>query len=161
MIFKRIVAFIIDLLMIAIIIGVLYFVTQPIKSQILLQLLSSLMLTLLLCKDCINGQSAGKRTMKIQIVDEKSNKKVSNIRCIARNVFVIFWIIEVIVLFISKEKRLGDYVVKTKVIYNNKVEKAQLNKNILYTVLFCFCVIFFFILFVFNLIHLPIFQLLW
>lgn len=160
MIFKRLIAFIIDILLIVIIMGALFVVTQPIKSSILLQILSSLMLTSLFCKDCINGQSVGKRIMKIQVVDENSNKEVSNIRYIVRNIFVIFWMIEVFVLFISREKRLGDYVVKTRVICNNKVEKVQLNKNILYTGLFCFSIIFLLLLFVFYLVHLPIFQLL-
>jgi uncharacterized RDD family membrane protein YckC len=159
MIFKRLIAFIIDILLIVIIMGALFVVIQPIKSPILLQSLSSLMLTSLFCKDCINGQSIGKRIMKIQVVDEISNKEVSNIRHIVRNIFVIFWMIDVFVLFISREKRLGDYVVKTRVICNKKVEKVQLNKNILYTALFCFCVIFL-LLFVFYLVPLPILKLL-
>ena len=160
MIFKRLIAFIIDILLIVIIMGALFVMIQPIKSPILLQLLSSLMLTSLFCKDSINGQSAGKRIMKIQVVDKNSNRNVSNTRSIMRNIFVIFWSIEVLVLFISREKRLGDYAVKTKVIYNNEVGKVQFNKDILYTGLFCFSIIFLLLLFVFYLVHLPIFQLL-
>ena len=85
MIFKRLIAFIIDIFLIVIIMGALFVVTQPIKSSILLQILSSLMLTSLFCKDCINGQSVGKRIMKIQVVDENSNRNISNIRMLLRN----------------------------------------------------------------------------
>lgn len=67
MIFKRLIAFIIDLLIIAVITGVLFFATQAIKSQILLQFFSALTITLLFCKDCMNGQSVGKKIMKIQV----------------------------------------------------------------------------------------------
>ena len=42
------------------------------------------MVTMLLCKDCINGKSAGKRIMKIEIANEKEGEKVSAVSCIVR-----------------------------------------------------------------------------
>jgi uncharacterized RDD family membrane protein YckC len=160
MIFKRLTAFIIDLFIITMIISVPFFATQTIKSQILTQFFSALMVTLLLCKDCINGQSVGKLIMKIQVVDDTTNQKVYVVRCIIRNFFVIFWIVEVVVLFVSKNKRIGDYVAKTKVINNNKAEKIRLDKNTLIAILICFCVIFLLLFFVFNLFCSSTLQLL-
>lgn len=160
MIIKRLVAFILDLVIIAIIMNVLLLARQTVISPILLQLLSALIITLLLCKDCINGQSVGKRIMKIQVVDEKSKTEISNIRSIVRNTFVIFWIVEVVVLFISKDKRIGDYVTKTEVVSYSKIEKTRFNKKILYTILLCFCIIFALVFILSNLLHPPIFELL-
>lgn len=161
MILKRLIAFLIDLLLIAIIVNMFFFATQTVKSQLLVQFLSAMMVTMLLCKDCINGKSAGKRIMKIEIANEKEGEKVSAVSCVVRNIFVVLWIIEILVLFISKEKRIGDYVAKTKVVSNSKVEKIKLDKNALLTVLLCFCIIFLFMFFVFKIFSSSSFELLY
>lgn len=161
MILKRLIAFLIDLLLIAIIVNMFFFATQTVKSQLLVQFLSAMMVTMLLCKDCINGKSAGKRIMKIEIANEKEGEKVSAVSCVVRNIFVVLWIIEILVLFISKEKRIGDYVAKTKVVSNSKVEKIKLDKNALLTVLLCFCIIFLFMFLVFNIFNSSSFELLY
>lgn len=160
MIFNRLIAFIIDLLIISMLISLLLFATQTVNSQFLTQFLSALMLTLLLCKDCINGQSVGKRIMKIQVVDETTNKNISVVGCIVRNFFVFFWIVEFFVLLISKNKRIGDYVTKTKIVKNDNTENIRIDKSTVITVLICFCVIFLLLFFVFNLFHSSTFQLL-
>lgn len=161
MILKRLIAFLIDLLLIAIIVNMFFFATQTVKSQLLVQFLSAMMVTMLLCKDCINGKSAGKRIMKIEIANEKEGEKISAVSCIVRNIFVVLWIIEIFVLFISKEKRIGDYVAKTKVVSNSKVEKIKLDKNALLTILLCFCIIFLFMFLVFNIFNSSSFELLY
>ena len=161
MILKRLIAFLIDLLLIAIIVNMFFFATQTVKSQLLVQFLSAMMVTMLLCKDCINGKSAGKKIMKIEIANEKEGEKVSAVSCVVRNIFVVLWIIEILVLFISKEKRIGDYVAKTKVVSNSKVEKIKLDKNALLTILLCFCIIFLFMFFVFKIFSSSSFELLY
>lgn len=161
MILKRLIAFLIDLLLIAIIVNMFFFATQTVKSQLLVKFLSAMMVTMLLCKDCINGKSAGKRIMKIEIANEKEGEQVSAVSCIVRNIFVVLWIIEILVLFISKEKRIGDYVAKTKVVSNSKVEKIKIDKNTLLTVLLCFCIIFLFMFLVFNIFSSSSFELLY
>ena len=161
MILKRLIAFLIDLLLIAIIVNMFFFATQTVKSQLLVQFLSAMMVTMLLCKDCINGKSAGKRIMKIEIANEKEGEKVSAVSCVVRNIFVVLWIIEILVLFISKEKRIGDYVAKTEVVSNSKVEKIKLDKNALLTILLCFCIIFLFMFFVFKIFSSSSFELLY
>jgi uncharacterized RDD family membrane protein YckC len=160
MIFKRLIAFIIDLLIIAVIIGIFFFITQTFESQIIFLLLSALMLTLLLCKDCINGQSFGKKIMKIQVVDNKTDRKVTNFQKIVRNVFVVFWIVDFFVLYFSKYKRIGDYVAKTKVICNNETEKVKFDNSILFALLFCFCACLLFLSFIFKISRSSTLQLL-
>ncbi len=161
MILKRLIAFLIDLLLIAIIVNMFFFATQTVKSQLFVQFLSAMMVTMLLCKDCINGKSAGKRIMKIEIANEKEGEKVSAVSCVVRNIFVVLWIIEIFVLFISKEKRIGDYVAKTKVVSSSKVEKIKFDKDTLLTVLLCFCIIFLFMFLVFNIFNSSSFELLY
>lgn len=161
MILKRLIAFLIDLLLIVIIVNMFFFATQTVKSQLFVQFLSAMMVTMLLCKDCISGKSAGKRIMKIEIANEKEGEKISAVSCIVRNIFVVLWIIEILVLFISKEKRIGDYVAKTKVVSNSKVEKIKLDKNALLTILLCFCIIFLFMFFVFKIFSSSSFELLY
>ncbi|WP_109852850.1 RDD family protein [Aquimarina sp. AU58] len=68
------------------------------------------------CKDCIQGRSIAKRVLKPQVVENSSGKVASPIRCFIRNIFCIFWCIEVIVTLVNPNRRIGDLVVGTKVV---------------------------------------------
>ncbi len=163
MIFKRLLAFIIDLFIIAIIVNLLLVVVEIIcskQSVFLMLFFSSLMVTLLLCKDCFNGQSLGKRIMKIQLVDVKKGTEVSNIRCVVRNLLIPFWIVEIFVLVVSNGRRIGDYITKTKIINKSSSEKIRIDKKTLVFGLFCFCVNLLFLFLLFNIFHFSMFQLL-
>lgn len=161
MVIKRLLAFGVDLMSIVVIVNVLFLSTYIIKSQFLLQFLSALMITLLLCKDCMNGQSIGKRVMKLQVVDSNTEENISAVRHIVRNLFLPLWYIEILILMISKKERIGDYVARTKVISNDaSVGKMQLDKNTLFAVLLCFVVIFLLSFVLFRLIDSPMLQLL-
>jgi len=161
MVIKRLLAFGVDLMSIVVIVNVLFLSTYIIKSQFLLQFLSALMITLLLCKDCMNGQSIGKRVMKLQVVDSNTEENISAVRHIVRNLFLPLWYIEILILMISKEKRIGDYVARTKVISNDaSVGKMQLDKNTLFAILLCFIAILLLLFVLFRLIDSPMLQLL-
>jgi RDD family. len=161
MVIKRLLAFGLDLMIIVAIVNVLFLSTFIIKSQFLLQFLSALMITLLFCKDCMNGQSIGKRVMKLQVVDSNTEENISAVRHIVRNLFLPLWCIEILILMISKRERIGDYVAKTKVISNDApVGKMQLDKNTLFAILLCFIVIFFLSFIMFHLIDSSMVQLL-
>lgn len=115
MILKRLIAFLIDLLLIAIIVNMFFFATQTVKSQLCVQFLSAMMVTMLLCKDCINGKSAGKRIMKIEIANEKEGEKVSAVSCVVRNIFVVFCgLLKFLFFFISKGNELETMLRKLK-----------------------------------------------
>lgn len=79
------------------------------------------------CKDLMNGISLGRWIIGIMVRDEnKSNEIPSKTRLIIRNLFLLIWPIELLVLAINDDKkRLGDKVVKTTVLYNpNKAKKS-------------------------------------
>lgn len=68
------------------------------------------------CKDCIGGQSPAKRIFKFQVVDNKTEEIAKPFRCLIRNIFILLWPIEAIILLINPVRRLGDMVAGTKVI---------------------------------------------
>ena len=70
-------------------------------------------------KDSYRGISIGKWVMGIMIRSNEDNEIPSFIKLFVRNLLVIIWPIEFIVLAVSKnKKRLGDLIVKTKVVKN-------------------------------------------
>lgn len=77
-------------------------------------------------KDSFRGISPGKWIMGIMVRDEKNRNDIPTYgRLLLRNVFIIIWPIEFIVLALSdNKKRIGDIVAKTLVLKNpNKPEK--------------------------------------
>ena len=77
-------------------------------------------------KDSFRGISPGKWIMGIMVRDEKNRNEIPSFgRLLMRNVFIIIWPIEFIVLALSDNKqRIGDILAKTKVLKNpNKPEK--------------------------------------
>jgi len=90
--------------------------------------LISIGFALYFCKDCIHGQSPAKRLMKLQVVNYRSNQIANPIRCVIRDLFLVFWPIEFIMLLINPSRRLGDFVVGTMVIrYNPELERPKLS----------------------------------
>ena len=73
-------------------------------------------------KDSVKGVSPGKWVMGIGVRDEASLYEVPSFgRLFLRNIFIIIWPVEGIVLAVDPEKkRLGDKVAKTQVVENEK-----------------------------------------
>lgn len=70
-------------------------------------------------KDCIKGMSLGKWIMGIKVRNEISGDTPSPVKLFARNLTIIIWPIEAIILAVSPDKkRLGDKLVKTCVTRN-------------------------------------------
>lgn len=84
---------------------------------------------ILLAKDSFQGRSLAKRIFKIQLVDT-NGFIASPFRCFVRNLTVIIWPIEVIFVLISTERRLGDYIAGTKLVYFDKKNKKPENNFI-------------------------------
>jgi uncharacterized RDD family membrane protein YckC len=77
-------------------------------------------------KDSINGISVGKWIMGIMVRDENNQNEIPSFgRLFLRNLFIIIWPVEFIVLATNdQKKRLGDKVAKTVVVKNtNKPTK--------------------------------------
>jgi len=68
-------------------------------------------------KDSLQGRSPAKRILKLQVVDNKSNLPATVGQCFVRNILIILWPVEVLVSFFNTQRRLGDYLAGTKVIY--------------------------------------------
>ena len=104
------------------------------------------------CKDCINGQSIAKRILKLQLVDNKTGKVTSPLKCLLRNVFCILWPLEVIVAFNNPGRRIGDLVAGTKlVVFDPALEQPKINSGkvavtfvLAYGILMLFTIPFFF-----------------
>lgn len=77
-------------------------------------------------KDSVKGVSFGKWTMGIMVRNENNPTQIPSFgRLLIRNLFLIIWPIEFILLAASKnKKRLGDEIVKTRVVRNSNTTKT-------------------------------------
>ncbi|MFV0539013.1 MAG: RDD family protein [Dysgonomonas sp.] len=123
---KRIISGLIDA---TIIMGVLIFLllllfifglANNILSRILLL---SFIYSLLLCKDIFQGQSIGKRIVKLR-VKNTDNSRASLYKLVLRNLFFIIWPVEFIMCYINPQRRLGDIVVGTKLTHDHSKENT-------------------------------------
>lgn len=126
---RRIVAFVIDYFtMTFFIVAVSFlligtdFLNENQLSFFMIKILPMMFLGFLLyfAKDSIKGISPGKWIMGIMVRDENNSTKVPSIgRLFVRNLFLIIWPVEFIILASSPEKkRLGDKTAKTLVVKN-------------------------------------------
>ena len=77
------------------------------------------MTVLVLVKDIKNGQSKGKKIMRIAVRDLSNPKQIPvKTKLILRNITLILWPIEIILLLLLK-KRIGDMISSTCVVYDN------------------------------------------
>lgn len=130
---KRIVAGIIDFFIIALIYEIPFaiFVMLPlIAGQISTRIVIAralyctlFALLLLILKDVFKNGSIGKRIMKLEIIDSKTQEKALLTKRILRNVTWVLSFIEVIFL-IASDKRIGDRITGTEV-----VEKKQTSSS--------------------------------
>lgn len=132
---RRIVAFLIDhFTMTFLIVGIVFlslgtnFMDENNFNNLATKMLPTMIIGFLLyfAKDSIKGISLGKWIMGIMIRDENNPTDIPSFgRLFIRNLFIIIWPIEFIVLATSEKKtRLGDKAVKTIVVKNpNKPKK--------------------------------------
>jgi len=96
------------------------FGTQIHKNFVLTDLLSLipfiLIMVVLVNKDFFGGQSVVHRYLGYQVVDAKTNKQASKVKCMLRNVTAPLWPIEAVFLFAYPQRRLGDFIAGTSLI---------------------------------------------
>lgn len=68
-------------------------------------------------KDSLFGRSPAKHILKLQVVHQITGDPAGPLRCFLRNLLCVFWPIEVIAVCINPERRLGDRIAGTKVVY--------------------------------------------
>ena len=84
---KRFVAFIIDMA-IAVILAIFVYVTLRCFNINSFSFIGApFAWVLLICKDCFNGMSVGKRFVGIQIIDSTNREIASPAKCVIRNLF--------------------------------------------------------------------------
>ena len=75
-----------------------------------------LMMMAMINKDFFGAQSPVHRRLGYKVVDAKTNKKASKIRCMLRNITAPLWPIEVFFLLAHRKRRLGDFIAGTSLI---------------------------------------------
>lgn len=76
---------------------------------------------LFFCKDMVNGQSVGKRLLKLQVVSDKGGA-VTLPKLIARNLVALVQPIDALFMINNQGRRWGDILCKTQVVYAAKTE---------------------------------------
>jgi uncharacterized RDD family membrane protein YckC len=108
-----------------------------IQTILLLVIIPSLIL--FFSKDSFRGISAGRWIMGIMVRNESDNHVPSYIRLLIRNLFIIIWPVELIVLLVNNNKgRIGDKVTKTIVVKNPIKPKRILGIGIFIFIGICF-----------------------
>lgn len=72
--------------------------------------------TFVLNKDLWGGQSIVHRALGYQVVNAITGEPASKIRCFIRNITFPVWIIEIIPLMVTPQRRIGDRIAGTKLI---------------------------------------------
>jgi len=107
-------------------IGLLGVAEQEFTESNLFFTLAALIWAILLNKDIFSGRSVGKRQFGLQ-VHNNSGGPASRFQCLVRNLTVVIWPIELIVVLINPNRRLGDFIAGTRVTH---FEKNSLNSQL-------------------------------
>jgi uncharacterized RDD family membrane protein YckC len=105
----------------------------------------TLILTVYVNKDAVNGQSFIKRKFGYQIVDVKSEEPANPVQCMVRNMFFFLLPLDIIILMLNPQRKTGDYFAASKLI---KIDPATRSKNT-FQMLFSFFISFCFFYFLF------------
>ena len=68
------------------------------------------------CKDVVNGRSLAKRILKLQVAKNGSGEVASPMQCFIRNLLCVIWPVEVIMVLVNPQRRLGDLLAGTQVV---------------------------------------------
>jgi len=71
--------------------------------------------SIFLNKDVYFGRSIGKYLTGLRVVSVKTGNPASPIQCSVRNLFLLLWPLEALMLIFSPERRIGDFIAGTRV----------------------------------------------
>ena len=77
--------------------------------------------SLMFFKDCINGQSIAKRLVKLQVVDNTTGAVATPMQCFLRNLTLLIFPLEVLIIFAQPDRRIGDKIAGTKLVRYNQL----------------------------------------
>ncbi len=110
---QRMVAFIIDMVVVTIVTGVV----KSLIPNLVDDAIVIIYLFYFTFKDSIGGQSIGKRIAKIQVVVNADGRMPNRLRLVLRNVTFIFGVVDLIVAVINPQnRRIGDLAMGTCVV---------------------------------------------
>ena len=98
-----------------IIISLILISDQPFKNHPIETGAFYLMILVYLNKDFVQGKSIAKRILGLKIVDRKTGQSASELRCFLRNMTVPIWPVEILTTLFSKNRRIGDFIVNTRI----------------------------------------------
>lgn len=78
-------------------------------------------------KDIFNGRSPAKRILKMQVIDNKTGQVANPLKCLARNLTIVLWPLEVIFVLVDPKRRLGDKIAGTRIDYIENPEKTKID----------------------------------
>ena len=84
-------------------------------------IISIILYGLYLNKDFLNGQSLAKRLTGQIILHRKTQQPASAVRCVLRNSTIFLFPLEILVVYFSPSRRIGDLLANTQVL---RVEKS-------------------------------------
>ena len=121
---RRIKSALVDLFTLIVVMMISSSVEEIIITQTVIKtnFVSIVAFSLFLNKD-INGKSIGKFFTGFSVLSIKTGLPANPIQCALRNLFVLLWPIEVVFLWLSPERRLGDIVAGTRI--SNSTETAN------------------------------------
>lgn len=126
---KRIAGFLIDWILVAA--GLL--LINLCSNQDIIILLSSGLISQFFCRDCITGQSVGRRITGCCI--RYANRPVPPGRAYIRNLFLLLWPVEVFFWVFNHQKRIADIITECHVA-DSRCQPVQINpKGVLLFVL--------------------------
>lgn len=100
-------------------------------NDIIINVLFSLFFIVYLNKDIYEGQSPMKLIMGYKIINNKTGEHPNEIYCLIRNLTILIWPLEAVFLIVKPSRRIGDYLINSKLINfntNNNYKKNNKNK---------------------------------
>lgn len=101
----------------------------------------SLIFSLILNKDILDGQSLGKRVLQLKVIKKKEQSTPSRLICCIRNIFLFLWPIDLFLILFTG-KKLGDYITQTEVVTKTNATEAVTRNVITRSILFIIITVF-------------------
>jgi uncharacterized RDD family membrane protein YckC len=134
--YKRTIAFSIDLLIYLPLIIIIQFGIEFFFGKgVLINLIGLGFMSLFFCKDSINGQSFGKKYVNIRVVDHSKLIIANPLKCLLRNLLIMFWFVDIFLLSSSK-RRLGDIITNCEVIEWPQQSSSNIHLNRMWLTIF-------------------------
>jgi uncharacterized RDD family membrane protein YckC len=134
MIKQRLIAILIDYVIVVVLYLVAECISMVFSSEYIYVAFHSLPFVYLLCRDSFTGKSIGRYVAKISVVDKTSRETISPMKAFIRNLFLLVWPIELIVL-LFKGERIGDLITNSTVVMENRTHKPSIASWLIFIIL--------------------------